>query len=315
MTWLVFSYSLPSAKNSSFRVSIWRQLGRLGAITAQAGVYILPDKEECFESFQWLAQEIQQSKGEAVVMRVNKFEGLSDAQLIKYFQQARQDDYGGIGADLEDLQRDIYMKGRAFKPSQLMETIKKIRSRFSDISQIDFFHSPYASRVRARLNKIEKDLNAPIQTVFKIPKASVQYYKNKRWVTRPHPHVDRLACVWLIRRFINPKAMIRYSDTAQPNEIAFDMKGVPFGHQGDLCSFETMIQAFGFHNTGLRALAEIVHAIDLKDNRYVPAQAEGVAAILNGWRSTEFSDKELESHGISLFEGLYVSLTHKNRSK
>jgi len=307
MTWLVFSYSLSSGVNSSSRVAVWRKLGRLGAIAPKAGVYVLPDKEECFESFQWLAQEVQQAKGEAVVMRVNKFEGLSDAQLVKFFQEARKDDYDAVDLDIDNLERDIHMKAKALKPSKLADALKKIRSRFSDISRVDFFNSPQAVRVRERVNKLEKNLGPSQGQAQPIPKASIAHYKNKRWVTRPHPHVDRLACVWLIRRFISSKAVIRYSNEPKPNEVAFDMKGVSFGHQGNLCSFETMVQAFGVRDSGLEAIAEIVHEIDLKDGRYVRPEIAGVAAILDGWRSAEFPDQQLELHGISLFEGLYIN--------
>ncbi len=316
MNWLVFSYSLSTGKNSSSRVSIWRKLGRLGAIVPKAGVYVLPDKEDCFEFLQWLSQEVQQAKGEAVVMQVNKFEGLSDAQLVKLFQEARKDDYEAVDSEIDNFMRDVHMKGKALKPSQHIDALKKIRNRLFDVNQIDFFNSPHASRVSARINKIEKDLNSSGQSVpTKIPKASLQEYKSKRWVTRPRPHVDRLACAWLIRRFINPQAIIRYSDIAKPNEAAFDMKGVAFGHQGNFCSFETMIQAFGLRETGLDAMAEIVHEIDLKDGRYVHPEIQGVAAILDGWRLTKFTDQELESNGISLFEGLYTALSDKKKIK
>ena len=91
------------------------------------------------------------------------------------------------------------------------------------------------------------------------------------------------------------------------------MKGVAFGHQGNLCSFETIMQAFNLYDPGLITLAEIVHEIDLKDGRYVRPETEGVTTILNGWRLAGFSDSELESHGISLFEGLYTALNHKKK--
>ncbi len=313
MNWLVFSYSLSTKISSSSRVAIWRRLGRLGAVTPKASVYVLPDKEECFESFQWLAQEVQEAKGEAVVMRVNKFEGLSDTQLVKIFQEARKDDYAAIDLELDGFEREIHMKNKISKPSQVADALKKIHSRFSEANEVDFFDSSNAVRVRQRINKLEKELNASEHPAQKISKVSIRQFKNKRWVTRPHPHVDRLACAWLIRRFINPKAVIRYSDNPKSDEVPFDMKDATFGHQGNFCSFETIIHSFNLHNAGLNALAEIIHEIDLKDGRYVRPEIEGVAAILNGWRLAGFSDSQLESHGISLFEGLYSALNHTKK--
>src|SRR5437870_12684701 len=86
MGWMVFSYSLPSKASSSPRVTLWRRLQRSGAITPKAGVYVLPDRDECVEAFQWLAQEVQQAKGEAGVRRVARLERLADPQIIELFR-------------------------------------------------------------------------------------------------------------------------------------------------------------------------------------------------------------------------------------
>ena len=89
MPWLVFSSSLPSKARSSPRVALWRRLRRLGAITLTGGIHVLPAREEDVEAFQWLAEEVQQAKGEAVMMRVEQFEGLTEADLIERFRRAR----------------------------------------------------------------------------------------------------------------------------------------------------------------------------------------------------------------------------------
>jgi hypothetical protein len=83
MPGVVFSYSLPSAGRSSPRVAVWRRLRTLGAVSPKGGVHVLPAHDECVEAFQWLAQEVEQAKGEALVMRVERFEGLTDAQLSR----------------------------------------------------------------------------------------------------------------------------------------------------------------------------------------------------------------------------------------
>src|SRR5207253_2724276 len=76
MSWVVFSYSLPSAGRSSPRVAVWRRLRALGAIVPKGGVHVLPARDDCVEAFQWLAQEVEQAKGEALLLRVERFEGL-----------------------------------------------------------------------------------------------------------------------------------------------------------------------------------------------------------------------------------------------
>ena len=96
MSWLVFSYSLPSQKRSSRRVALWRRLQGLGAVSHQSGVYILPDREECAESFEWLSQEVKQAKGNAAFMRVEKFEGVSDKELVAMFHALCEKKYEAI---------------------------------------------------------------------------------------------------------------------------------------------------------------------------------------------------------------------------
>ena len=100
--------------------------------------------------------------------------------------------------------------------------------------------------------------------------------------------------------------MIRYANTPRPGEVTFDMTNAAFGHQGNFCTFETMVKAFGLRDPRLLAIAEIVHEIDLRDERYVRPEIAGVDAILSGWKA--YSDAERESHGIALFEGLYGAL-------
>jgi hypothetical protein len=88
MEWLVFSYSLPSKSRSSPRVTLWRRLRRIGAISVKTEVYILRATDECIEAFQWLTQEVQQAKEDTLVFYVEQFEGLSDREIVAMFHQA-----------------------------------------------------------------------------------------------------------------------------------------------------------------------------------------------------------------------------------
>src|SRR3954470_22211162 len=96
MQWLVLSYSLPAGPRSSARVGFWRRLKRLGAISLGSGDYVLPAREECTEALQWLAEEIGTAGGEAVIMHVESFGGLSDADLVERFCAARGGDYAEL---------------------------------------------------------------------------------------------------------------------------------------------------------------------------------------------------------------------------
>jgi len=306
MAWLVFSYSLPAQSRSSPRVAVWRRLKQAGAVAVAGGAQVLPARDESAETFQWLAQEIRQANGEAVVMRVENFTGLTDAQLIDLFQSARAADYAELEADLGRLERALKSKDRF----RLPEALERLRKRQAAIAQIDYFECPAGTPVVARLAQIEQTLT-PAPPPKAIPSAAIADYRDRRWVTRPQPHVDRVACVWFIRRFINPQAFIRYSLQPEPDEVTFDMEPADFGHQGNRCSFETLRLAFGLDDDGLRALAEIVHDIDLHDEQYGRPETHGVLAILQGWRLANLTDAELEARGLVLFEGLYTALLGK----
>ena len=309
MSWVVFSYSLPAAGRSSPRVAVWRRLRALGAVSPKGGIHVLPARDECVEALQWLAQEVEQAKGEALLMRVERFEGLNDAQLIALFQEERKEDYAALDERAAGLEKTLTgsRKRDPRDDTQARELLAKLRREHGEIARIDFFDSPAGAQVASRLARIEEALAPGRPDDVPVARAHLSEYRNKRWVTRPSPHVDRLACAWLIRRFINPRAVIRYSMTPRPDEVPFDMSRGLFSHHGNLCTFETMARVFGLDDPAVRAIAEIVHEIDLRDGRYVHPEVPGIDAVLRGWMSR--ADADREAHGVALFDGLYEALS------
>ena len=93
------------------------------------------------------------------------------------------------------------------------------------------------------------------------------------------------------------------------------MNEAQFGHQGNLCTFETMVKAFGLDDPALQAMSEIVHEIDLRDGKYARPATAGVDQILEGWLLAGYSDDEMEAHGVALYEGLYLALAELTQSK
>jgi hypothetical protein len=233
---------------------------------------------------------------------------MEDRELIALFDQARQEEYEEIGRQLNELEQQTAAEGEMDQLIPLQGALDKVQKQYTDISRIDYFNCPQGSLIAARLNRIAQRLIPAESAIPPITPATVADYQDKRWVTRPRPHVDRLACVWLIRRFINPNAVIRYAVQPEPDEIPFDMEGALFGHQGNLCTFEVMLRAFSLTDPTLQVIAEIVHEIDLRDGIYTRPQTVGIDAILNGWLRSDLSDEERESHGIALFEGVYKAL-------
>ena len=307
MNWLVFSYSLPS-KSSSPRVSVWRQLKRVGAISPVSGAYILPDNDACTETFNWLAQQVRQANGQALVMVVEKFQDLTDQTLITLFNQARQGNYATIDEKVTLLAEVIHQDMSDQERLAAKDELDGLQQQYADIARIDYFVSPDKVRLAAQLKHLRQTLLNQTRLPVEIPHAGIEPYQDKRWVTRPCPSVDRLACAWLIHRHVNPQGNIRYGATPDPDEIAFDMPNAEFSHRGELCTFEVMLQILDLDDPVLQTVAEIVHDIDLRDKLYLHPETSGIDAVLNGWQHIGLPDSEMETRGLTLFEGLYVAL-------
>jgi hypothetical protein len=128
-----------------------------------------------------------------------------------------------------------------------------------------------------------------------------------RWATRAGIHVDRTACAWLIRRFVDPEAeFIFVDDPAEIPEDAtpFDMRGVELGHRGGECSFEAVLRRYEFDDAALWDIAKIVHEADLEDERYDAPEARGLDVLIRGLSMVRSDTDMLELTG-PLFEGLY----------
>ncbi|MCD6286849.1 MAG: chromate resistance protein [Anaerolineae bacterium] len=303
---MVFSYSL-SAKSSSPRVATWRQLQRLGAISVAGGVYLLPATDECEEAFQWLAQKVRHADGEALVMRVVNFGDVTEQQIVALFNQARRENYATVDAQVDTLEGALRQHTEDLEGFR--DEISRLQQAQAVVARIDYFGCPEGVLLVSRLERIRASFFPDGSAAAEIPRASPEAYAGKVWVTRPHPHVDRLACIWLIRRFIDPGAVVRYALQAGPDEISFDVEESQFGHQGDLCTFEVMVAAFGLDQPGMRALAEIVHEIDLREGRFTRPEVGGIDTLLRGWQLSGIDDADMEARGIALFEGMHAALS------
>ena len=133
-----------------------------------------------------------------------------------------------------------------------------------------------------------------------------------KWVTREHPKIDRIACPWLISRFINPLAEFLYVPANDVVAIAkkkgatpYDIKGVDFGHVGDRCSFDAIIKIFDIKDPALDHLADIVRGADTSRSDLTP-QCEGLLAISYGLSANHPDDHEMLKHGVIIYDALYT---------
>lgn len=130
------------------------------------------------------------------------------------------------------------------------------------------------------------------------------------WVTRPHPHIDRTACAWLIRRFVDPAAVFAFAPdpegAAALGGTPFDMRGVELGHHEGRCSFETILRTYQLTDPALHEIAAMVHDADLDDDRFRTPEAPGLDAVIRGLGLTIADDHELLALTDRVYDGLYA---------
>lgn len=136
-----------------------------------------------------------------------------------------------------------------------------------------------------------------------------------RWATRSGCHVDRAACAWLIRRFIDPAAEFLFVDDPEAvpaDATPFDMRGVALSHHGGDCSFETFLRHYQLNDPVLAEIAAIVHEADLDDERFDAPEAPGLDVLIQGLSLVK-GDIELLALTETLFDGLYALRRQEQR--
>jgi hypothetical protein len=298
--WLLLTFTLPT-KRASQRVEVWRKLQRYGTVPLGNSGYLLPGNPTNEERFQWLATAIRKYGGDASIVHVASIDNISTSELVGRFGEARAREY-------QELIRELQKFSTMPVQKQAIGRLSRLRSRFQEIVEIDFFDSPLQKRVGELLARTD-EARGP-QRKPDTAQINPQAYKNRVWVTRPRPGVDRSASAWLIRRFIDKKARFTFaSEENVPREaVQFDMFQGGFGHRGDNCTFETLQNDFRIRHRRVKVLSEIIHDADLADGKFGRKEGYGIDEVLKGWARQEISDQELLDRGMQLIEGLYHSL-------
>ena len=269
----------------------------------KSSAYLLPDSPDRYEQFQWLAQEIQRDGGDATLLRVDRIENMQEPDVVRQFQEARNHDYAALAERYRKL-----LKGRG---PRLTEELARLAREMARITEIDFFEAPGRREVeRAREAVEERMASGRGRPTGTAPPLDLAALKGRRWVTRPRPHVDRIASAWLIKRFVDPAAEFVFAppDQIPGDAIPFDMAGVEFGHHGEDCTFETLLRRTGLRDRKLAVLAEIVHEADIKDQKFAREEARGIDLALRALLSAIKDDHEALAQGMTLFDGLYATV-------
>jgi hypothetical protein len=304
--WLLLVHQLP-AKPAYLRVKIWRRLQGLGVVSLKNSVFVLPATEQARVELQRLLSEIEHQGGEGLICRAEFIAGIRDNQVRAIFNAARDAAYDAIAKDVRAFSQALKQSGKR-KPD-FDSALIKFRQRFADVARIDYFGAPQRARIEGLLAALE---HSPIAKTASSPKPAVidpKRLTGKTWVTRKDIHVDRIACAWLIKRFVDPRGTLKFVSGNDyeplPGEFRYDMRDGEFTHEGDDCSFETILKRAGISSSALRAIGEIIHDIDLKDGKFARPETAGIAHVVAGICRTHADDEVRVARGKELFDDTY----------
>jgi hypothetical protein len=315
--WLLLIHQIPPKPNA-LRVKIWRRLQQVGAVAIKPSVYVMPLSEQSREDLSWTLKEIVEGGGDGSISEARFVEGLTDEQILALFHNARKADYEKLLYDANALLADWSSgksdpQGPATKgPVQL----SKLKRRLDEIAAIDFFQTPERETAELLLKELE-NIRSGQAFPGKTSREGFGDLVGKTWVTRSKIFVDRIACGWLIRRFVDKAAVFNFVTVAKyfpkPNEVRFDMFDGEYTHEGDRCTFEVMIQRLQIQDHALEPLAEVVHDIDLKDGKFGRSETDGFNALLTGLVAAHPEDDQRMTEGLRLFDNLYAYYQPKKR--
>lgn len=299
--WLTLILGLPTA-NATERMRAWRALRAAGAAVLRDGAYLLPDTDACRETLAAVEHDILAINGTAFILPVVDPDG---ERFVELFD--RSDDYSKLRAEIEECRGQLHPENAL----AITKQVRKLRKTYEQLTNIDYFPGKPKQQIDAVLQELETAVsralssdephshNQPITVLNR------DDYQGRVWATRKRPWVDRLACAWLIRRFIDPGAKILWLDTPQDcpaDAVGFDFDDAAFSHVGNRVSFETLQASFALQESGLNRIAALVHYLDVGGIQ--PVEAAGIERVLAGLRQTIPHDDDLLAAASAIFDGL-----------
>jgi hypothetical protein len=299
---------------SSLRVRVWRRLRGLGAVPLKRSAYLLPDTPDRYEDFQWLAQEIQRSGGDATLIRVQQIENVTPADVTRLFHEPRDLDYKQLAARYRKVLA-LLDKKSATGSARVPDELARLAKDHQRIRAIDFFDASGGAEITRLEETIAMRTRRP-ETARRIeaPTLDLTKLRGRQWVTRPRPHIDRIASAWLIRKFIDPDATFVFAPPSEfpKGAIPYDAPNVELSHHGEDCTFETLIKRAKLKDRRLAKLAEIVHEADLRDGKYAHEEARGIDVAIRALLAASDDDHQVLQQGFALFDGLYATTTRRS---
>lgn len=305
MRWCLLVHQLPP-RPPYLRARIAQRLARVGAIPLKNSVYVLPFRPDALEDFQWIGAEAEGGGGDAFVFEARFTDGRESEALVSRFRAARHAEYRVLASDLRRLEGG----GERAPREAALNALGKLRRKLEEIARIDFFDAPGRKEVVAAMGRLEKKLTRTRERQGKgdLPQAGL---RGRVWVTRRGIKIDRMATAWLVRRFVDPHARFRFVDPSaherRPGEMLFDMAGGDLTHEGDRCTFETLVARAAIRDPAVARIAEIVHDIDIKDGKHGRPETSGIRTVVEGVIAGHAGDDERLARGAALLDDLYAS--------
>lgn len=302
--WLLLILSLPT-ENATARMRIWRTLKSSGAAVLRDGVYLMPDRANCLETMENLAVEVKTVGGTAFVLKIDEPKSENFVSLFN-----RSEEYALILADVAKLSAALASE---YIQDQLKQ-LRKLRKAFTCLSAIDFFPGEAQLQTETALIQLELGIalilspDEPHPVEGLIASLSIGDFRGKTWATRQRPWVDRLACAWLIRRFIDPHAHLLWlpSPADCPKDaIGFDFDGARFSHIDGSVTFEVLLASFSLETPALKRLGSLIHFLDVGGVQ--PPEASGIESVLAGLRDAILDDDQLLAAASAVFDSLLVT--------
>jgi hypothetical protein len=310
--WWVLAFQLP-AQPAYARVKIWRRLQAVGAASFKNALYLMPATDEALEDFEWTLREVRDAGGEGLILDARAVQGFTDDEIIAIFDAAREEQYRAIAEEIRAFSARFERKRDPPSAEETATQHARFHGRISAIEAIDFFQANGREQVRALLRELEPR-NISVDTLGAEPSMQTEKQaslKGRTWVTRANVHVDRMASAWLIRRWVDPDAKFKWvadrNYRPEALEIRFDMYQAEFTHEGDQCTFEVLLGRLELKDAALSAIAEIIHDLDLKDQKFGRKETAGVQQLLSGIVSSQPSDDGRIERATNLFDDLYHS--------
>ncbi len=305
--WLLFIVSQPG-KSQTPRIRIWGALKTLGAAVLRDGVYLLPRRDALGRTLEEHADTVRKLGGTAYLLEVETHTPEASADFTALFD--RGPDY----AELFQVMRQRHTDLPTWSEIQAHRAVQQLQRDLAAIRQIDYF--PDSGLAQAEAAVAEFDLairrrfspDEPHAASTPIEICDPADFQGRIWATRAQLWIDRVACAWLIRRFIDPKARFLWLKTPQDcpaKALGFDFDDARFTHIGERVTFEVLLASFDLaHDTSLTRLGMLVHYADAGG---IPVpEAAGFEAILSGVRHQSRGDDAVLDVMMPVLDALYT---------